>query len=96
MNPSLRFSSFCGKIDSLIYGRALRIKEATDCEALGECLNEFLELQRVAAEDTDAAVFFVQLQEIKVLQALLSRRLRELMAEGLEQAGYEVSVTGTR
>jgi hypothetical protein len=46
-------------------------------------LKEFLELQRVAAEETNAQVFFVQLQEIKCLQALISRRLRELMADGL-------------
>jgi hypothetical protein len=45
----------------------------------------------VAADETNAQVFFVQLQEIKCLQALISQRLRELMADGLERAGYEVN-----
>ena len=73
-----------------------RIKEAPDPEALGQCLEELLELQRVAADETNAQVFFVQLQEIKCLQALISRRLRELMADGLERAGYEVNLVDTQ
>jgi hypothetical protein len=50
----------------------------------------------VAAEETDAAVFFVQLQQIKVLQALISRRVRELAAAALERSGYDVLVTGSQ
>jgi hypothetical protein len=73
-----------------------RIKEATNHEALEQCLKEFLELQRVAAEETNAQVFFVQLQEIKCLQALISRRLREVMAAELERAGYEVNLVDTQ
>jgi hypothetical protein len=53
-------------------------------------------LQRVAAEETNAAVFYVQLQEIKVLQALISRQSRELLAAELERAGYEVNLTDTQ
>jgi hypothetical protein len=50
-------------------------------------------LQRVVAEETNAAVFYVPLQEIKVLQALISRQSRELLAAELELAGYEVNLT---
>jgi hypothetical protein len=69
---------------------------ASDPETLGHCLQELLELQRVAADETNAQVFFVQLQEIKVMQALIFRRLRELIVEEMERAGYEVNLTGTQ
>jgi hypothetical protein len=56
-----------------------------------------MRLQGAAAEETNPQVFFVQLQEIKCLQTLISRRLRELVADGLERAGYEVNnLTGTQ
>jgi hypothetical protein len=71
-----------------------RIKEATDLEAMGQFIEELFDLQRVAAEGTNAAVFFVQLQEIKVLLTLASRRPRELVAAELERAGYEVNLVG--
>jgi len=55
---------------------------------------KLIALERVAAEETNAAVFCVQLQEIKALRALASRRLRELVAAELERAGYEVNLVG--
>ena len=60
---------------------------------LSACL-KLIALERVAAEETNAAVFCVQLQEIKILRALASRRLRELVAAELERAGYEVNLVG--
>jgi hypothetical protein len=67
-----------------------KIKEATDTEALGQCLEEFRDLQRVAADETEPAVFFRSASRNKGV-AGAAVRLRELMSTELERAGYEVN-----